>query len=171
MFQENALFLIILCNFIDENMKTRFICPSCSLYRAPILFIQKKDSSLQLCIDYKDFNKISRKNKYSLPLLTDLLDAPQKVQIYSKIDLRHAYHLVHIADGDEQKTTFHTCYGSFEQLVMLFGLTNTPAAFQWFMNNVFSDLVDACVVIYLDNILVYSMDKVKHTYQVKEVLY
>ena len=92
---------MILCNFIDENMKTRFICPSCSLYRAPILFIQKKDSSLQLCIDYKDFNKISRKNKYSLPLLTDLLDAPQKVQIYSKIDLRHAYHLVYIADGDE----------------------------------------------------------------------
>ena len=121
--------LCVLCNFIDENVKTEFICPSYSPHRAPILFVHKKDSSLWLYVDYRGLNKISRKDKYPLSLLTDLLNAPWKVQIYTKIDLRHAYHLVCIADGDKWKTTFCTCYGSFEWLVMPFGLTNTPTAF------------------------------------------
>ena len=82
-------------------MKTKFICPFYSLHKVLILFVCKEDSSLQLCIDYRGLNKISQRDKYPLPLLTDLLNVPQKVQIYTKIDLRHAYHLVHIANRDE----------------------------------------------------------------------
>ena len=162
--------LCALYDIIDKNMKTRFICPFHLSYEAPILFIQKKNGFLWLHIDYSSLNKISRKNKYSLPSLTDLLDILQKVQIYIKIDLRHAYHLVCIANGDKWKTTFHTCYSFFEWLIMLFGLTNAFTAFQQFMNDVFSDLIDICIVIYLDNILVYFTDEVEHTQQIREVL-
>jgi len=98
------------------------------------------------------------------------LDSPRKAQVYSKIDLRHAYHLVHIANGDEWKTAFKTCYGSFEWSVMPFGLTNAPAAFQRFMNNIFSDLLDVCVMIYLDDILIYLNNMSKHHRHMKEVL-
>ena len=100
----------------------------------------------------------------------DLLDVPQKARIYTKIDLQHAYHLVWIAEGDEWKTAFWTCYGSFEWLVMPFGLTNRPTAFQRFMNDIFGDLLDQCVVVYLDDILIYSDNPEQHTKHVWEVL-
>jgi hypothetical protein len=89
-------------------------------------------------MDFRGLNAITRKDKYPLPLITDLLDAPRAAQIYTKIDLKHAYHLVRIATGDEWKTAFRTCYGLFEWLVMPFGLTNAPAAFQHFVNDIFS---------------------------------
>ena len=110
------------------------------------------------------------KDCYPIPLLTDLLDAPRKAQIYSKIDLKNAYYLVCIAKGDEWKTTFRTHYGSFEWLVMLFGLSNAPSAFQRFMNEVFYDLLDVYVVIYFDDILIYSNNLEDHKKHVKEVL-
>ena len=90
--------------------------------------------------------------------------------MYTKIDLRHAYHSVRIADGEEWKTTFRTCYGSFEWLVIPFGLTNAPATFQRFMNDIFHDLLDICVVVYLDDILIYSEDMSQHQEHIKEVL-
>ena len=104
----------MLRDFIEENLHTGFIQPSRSLHGAPVLFVRKKDGSLQLCVDYQGLNKISRKDKYPLPLLTDLLDAPRKARLYTKIDLQHAYYLVCVADGDEWKTTFRICYESFE---------------------------------------------------------
>jgi len=110
------------------------------------------------------------KDCYPIPLLTDLLDAPRKAQIYSKIDLKNAYYLVCIAKGDEWKTTFRTHYGSFEWLVMLFGLSNAPSAFQRFMNEVFYDLLDVYVVIYFDDILIYSDNLEDHKKHMKEVL-
>ena len=116
--------------FIDKNLCTGFIQPSSSPHAAPVLFVKKKDGSLWLCIDFHGLNKISKKDRYPLPLISDLLDSPSCAKIYTKIDLRHAYHLVRIAPGDEWKTTFRTPYGSYEWLVMPFGLTNTPAAFQ-----------------------------------------
>lgn len=105
-----------------------------------------------------------------LPLLSDLLDAPQKAQLYTKINLHHAYYLVRIAEGDEWKTAFCTCYGSFEWLVMPFGLSNTPAAFQQFMNDIFSDMLDVLVIVYLDDILIYSNNPEDYKKHVKEVL-
>ena len=100
-----------------------------SPHGAPVLFIKKKDGSLRLCVDFRGLNKIMKKDQYPLPLISNLLDSLCKARIYTKINLRHVYHLVHIAKGDEWKTTFQTCYGAFKWSVMPFRLTNTPAAF------------------------------------------
>jgi hypothetical protein len=156
--------------FIEDNIRSGFIRPTNSLHRAPILFVRKKDGSLRLCVDYRGLNKITKKDRYPLPLISDLLDAPRKARTYTKIDLRHAYHLVCIAEGEEWKTAFRTHYGLFEWLVMPFGLSNAPTAFQRFMNNIFSDLLDVCVIVYLNNILIYSDNMSKHKKHVKEVL-
>src|SRR6266498_4718747 len=100
--------------FLDENLCIGFIRPSKSAHGTPILFIKKKDGSLRLCVDFCGLNHITKKDHYLLPLISDLLDTPGRARIYMKIDLRHAYHLVWIANGDEEKTTFRTRYGSFE---------------------------------------------------------
>jgi len=128
--------LSALQTFIDENLNTGFICPTASSHAAPVLFVKKKVGSLRLCVDFRGLNKITKKDRYPLPLISDLLDSPSHAKIYSKIDLWHTYHLVQIAPGDEWKTAFHTRYGSYEWLVMPFGLTNAPAAFQCFVNTI-----------------------------------
>jgi len=115
--------------FIEENLNMDFIRPTSSPHGVLVLFVKKKDGSLRLCVDFRGLNHISKKDCYPLPLISDLLDSPCKAQVYSKIDLHHAYHLVCITDGDEWKTAFRTRYGSFEWSVMPFGLTNVPAAF------------------------------------------
>ena len=116
--------------FIEENLNTGFIQPTSSPHGVLVLFVKKKDGSLCFCIDFCGLNHISKKDRYPLPLISDLLDLPHKAQVYSKINLRHTYHLVHIANGDEWKTAFRTCYESFEWSVMSFGLTNASVAFQ-----------------------------------------
>jgi len=160
----------MLKEFIDKNLTNGFIRSTSLPHGAPVLFVKKKDGSLWLCIDFHGLNKITKKDQYPLPLISDLLDFPCKARIYTKIDLQHAYHLVRITEGDEWKTAFWTCYGTFKWSVMPFGLTNTPAAFQRFMNDVFSNLLDVCVVVYLDDILIYSNDITQHQKHVKEVL-
>ena len=100
--------------FIEENLNMGFIQPTLSPHSALVLFVKKKDDSLRLCVDFHGLNHIFKKNCYSLPLISNLLDLPCKAQVYSKIDLRYAYHLVRIADGDEWKTAFRTCYELFE---------------------------------------------------------
>ena len=167
----SVLELKTLQEFIEENLKSGLICPSCSSCSSPVLFVQKKDDSLCLCIDYKELNKITCKNCYPIPLISDLLDFPKKTRVYSKIDLHNTYHLVHIAKGDEWKTTFCTCYSFIEWLVMPFELSNTPFAFQQLMNKVFADFLNVSVVIYLDDILIYSDNLLEHKKHVKEVLY
>jgi len=163
--------LSALRTFIDENITTGFIRPTASSHAAPVLFIKKKDGSLCLCVDFRGLNKITKKDRYPLPLISDLLDSPSRAKIYSKINLRHAYHLVRIAPGDEWKTAFRTCYGSYEWLVMPFGLTNAPAAFQRFVNTICADMLDVCVIVYLDDILIYSEDMESHQQHVREVLH
>jgi len=156
--------------FIDENLTNGFIRSTLSPHRAPVLFVKKKDGSLWLYVDFRRLNRIMKKDRYPLPLISDLLDSLRKARIYTKINLRHVYYLVHIAEGDKWKTAFRTHYGAFKWSVMLFGLTNALAAFQRFMNDVFSDLLDVCVVVYLDDILIYSNDIMQHQSHVKEVL-
>jgi len=163
--------LSTLQTFINENLNTGFIRPTASSHAAPVLFVKKKDGSLCLCIDFRGLNKITKKDHYPLPLISDLLDSPSCAKIYSKIDLWHMYHLVWIAPGDEWKTAFRTRYGSYEWLVMPFGLTNTPAAFQRFVNTVFADMLDVCIIVYLNDILIYSEDMESHQQHVWEVLH
>ena len=107
-------------------------------------------------------NCISKKNCYPLLLISNLLDSPHKAQVYTKIYLHYAYYLVYIANSDEWKTTFRTYYRSFKWSIMSFGLTNAPMAFQQFINNIFSNLLDVCIMIYLNDILIYSNNMSKH---------
>jgi len=116
--------------FIEKNLNISFIQPTSSLYGTPVLFIKKKDSSLHLCINFCDLDCISKKDCYPLLLISDLLDLSYKAQIYSKINLYYAYHLVHIANGDKWKTAFRIYYRSFEWSVISFSLTNTFVVFQ-----------------------------------------
>lgn len=161
---------LALREFLDENLKNDFIRPSQSPAGAPILFIKKKDGSLRLAVDYRGLNKVTRKDRYPLPLIPDLLDRLRSARVFTKLDLCGAYNLVRIADGDEWKTAFRTRYGSYEFQVMHYGLTNAPASFQRFMNDVFKDITDVCVVVYLDDILIYSDNPDEHLKHVREVL-
>ena len=125
---------------------------------------------LWLCVNFHALNKVTKKDRYPLPLISDLLDAPRKARIYSKIHLCHAYHLVRIAKGDEWKTVFKTCYGSYEWLVMPFGLTTSVAAFQRFINDILGDLLDKCIMVYLDDILIYSDNLKEHKEHIRKLL-
>ena len=147
-----------------------FIWPISSSHGILVLFIKKKDGLLCLCVNFHSLNCISKKDCYPLSLISNLLDLPCKAQVYTKINLCYAYHLFCITKGDEWKTIFRTCYRSFEWSVIPFSLTNTLIVFQQFMNNIFSDLLNICVIIHLDNILIYSNNMFKHHQHVKEVL-
>ena len=161
---------LALKQFIEENLSSGLIRPSQSSAGAPILFIKKKDGTLRLAVDYRGLNRITKKDRYPLLLIPNLLDRLRSATIFTKIDLRRAYNLVCIAEGDEWKTAFRTRFGSYEFLVMHYGLTNAPASFQRFMNDVFKDMLDVCVVVYLDDILIYSRNAADHTRHVQEVL-
>jgi len=156
--------------FIKENLNIGFIQPTSSLHGAPVLFIKKKDCSLHLCVNFHSLNHIFKKNHYLLLLISSLLDLPHKAWVYLKIDLHYDYNLVHIAGSDEWKTAFRTCYRLFEWSIMPFSFTNALMAFQQFMNNIFFNLLDVCIVIYLDDILIYSNNMSEHHWHVKEVL-
>src|SRR5258705_919478 len=162
--------LAALREFLEEHTWNGFICPTKSLWGAPVLFVKKKDGSLRLCVDFCTLNKVMEKDHYLLPLITDLLNALGPARIYMKIDLKHTYHLVHIAEGDESKMAFQTRYGSFEWRVMPFGLSNAPAAFQRFINDILGDLLDVCTIGYLDDILIYSDSLDKHKDHVRDEL-
>jgi RNase H-like domain found in reverse transcriptase/Reverse transcriptase (RNA-dependent DNA polymerase)/Integrase zinc binding domain/Ty3 transposon capsid-like protein/Chromo (CHRromatin Organisation MOdifier) domain len=159
-----------LSEYLDENLKKGFIHPSTSPAGAPILFAKKKDGSLRLCVDYRGLNKVTVKNRYPLPLIHELLDRLQGAKIFTKLDLRGAYNLVRIAAGDEWKTAFRTRYGHFEYMVMPFGLTNAPATFQALMNDTLREFLDVFVIVYLDDILVFSINETEHITHVTKVL-
>src|SRR5258705_3178611 len=148
--------LSTLREFLEENIKNSFICPSKSPWGSPVLFVKKKDGSLCLCVDFRTLNRVTEKDCYPLPLIPDLLNSLGPARIYSKINLKHAYHLVQIAEGDEPKTAFCMYYRSYEWRVMPFSLTNAPAVFQRFINEVLGNLLDVCMVGYIDDILIYS---------------
>ncbi|SPC63847.1 uncharacterized protein UHOD_11348 [Ustilago sp. UG-2017b] len=156
--------------YLEENLAKGFISPSDSPAASPILFVKKKDGSLRLCVDYRGLNRITICNCYLLPLIDKLLDRLHEAWFFTRIDLRGAYNLFRIAKGDKWKTAFRTRYGLFQYNVMPFGLTNAPASFQHLMNDTFKDMLDRSLIIYLDDLLIYSSTLKQHQGHVSAVL-
>ena len=157
-------------NYLDEMLEKGFIQPSSSPAGAPILFAKKKDGSLRLCVDYRGLNDVTVKNRYALPLIHELMDRLEGMKYVTKLDLRGAYNLIRIKKGEEWKTAFRTRYGHFEYRVMPFGLTNAPASFQALLNSVLRQFLDKFVVVYLDDILIFSKTLAEHVQHVRKVL-
>src|SRR5437016_1445374 len=155
---------------LQELTDHGFIQPSKSPYGAPVLFVKKKDGSIRMCIDYRALNKITIKNKYPLPRIDELLDRLQGAKYFSKIDLRSGYHQVRIHEDDVPKTEFRTRYGHFEYLVVPFGLTNAPATFMHLMQLIFHKHLDDFVIVFLDDILIFSKTKEEHEEHIRKVL-
>lgn len=156
--------------YVEENLAKGFIRHSMSPAGAPVLFVKKKDGSLRLCVDYRGLNSVTIKNRYPLPLIDQLLSVLSAARVFTKIDLRGAYNLLRIRAGDEWKTAFRTSHGLFEYTVMPFGLANAPASFQHLMNDTFREQLDQFVVVYLDDILIFSPNQALHDDHVKLVL-
>jgi hypothetical protein len=154
---------------LDDLLAKGFIRPSNSPWGAPVLFAPKKDGGLRFCIDYRGPNKQTVKNAYPLPRADDLIDQLHGARFFSKIDLRSGYWQIPIDPSDEAKTAFWTRYGHFEWLVLPFGLTNAPAAFMDFTHKVFQDLLNKGVVIFLDDIVIYSESAEEHERLLREV--
>uniref|UniRef100_A0A674P365 Gypsy retrotransposon integrase-like protein 1 n=1 Tax=Takifugu rubripes TaxID=31033 RepID=A0A674P365_TAKRU len=156
-------------NYIGESLASGLIRPSSSPVGAGFFFVQK-DGTLRPCIDYRSLNEITIKNKYPLPLLDAAFAPLHRAKVFSKLDLRSAYHLVRIREGDEWKTAFNTPLGHFEYLVMPFGLTNAPAVFQALINDVLRDMLNKFIFVYLDDILIFSESEEEHVQHVRLVL-
>ncbi|KAI3704519.1 hypothetical protein L1987_74741 [Smallanthus sonchifolius] len=159
-----------LSNQLQELLDKGFIRPSFSPWGAPVLFVKKKDGTFRMCIDYRELNKLTIKNRYPLPRIDDLFDQLQGSSFYSKIDLHSGYHQLRIQEEDVPKTAFRTRYGHYEFLVMPFGLTNAPAVFMDLMNRVCKPYLDKFVIVFIDDILIYSRTKEDHEHHLKLIL-
>ena len=166
----NAEKMQALREYIDTNEKRGWIRASTSPAGAPIHFVNKKDGGLRLCVDYRRLNDITIKDRTPLPLIGESLDQLSKATIYTKLDIKDAYHNLRIAEGDEWKTAFRTRYGLYEYCVMPFGLTNAPASFQRWMNEILSEYLDIFCVAYLDDILIFSNNLEEHRRHVRTIL-
>jgi CxxC motif-containing protein len=148
--------LVELKEHIKELLEKGFICPSSSSWGAPVIFVPKKDGTQRLCVDYHALNVVTVKKKCPLPRIDDLFDQLRGACVFSKIDLRSGYHQLKIRECDILKTAFVSRYGLYEYTVMSFGLTNAPAYFMYLMNKVFMQYLDKFVMVFIDDILVYS---------------
>ena len=147
---------------LQELLEKKFIRVSTSPWGAPILFVKKKDGSFRMCIDYRKLNQVTIKNKYPLPRIDDLLDQLGGATVFSKIYLRSGYYQLKIKDKDVMNTTFRSRYGHYEVLVMQFELTNAPATFMDMMSRIFQPCIDQFVIVFIDDILIYSSDEENH---------
>ncbi|GJW82243.1 putative reverse transcriptase domain-containing protein [Tanacetum coccineum] len=155
---------------LKELSDKGFIRPSSSPWGAPVLFVKKKDGSFRMCIDYRELNKLTVKNRYPLPRIDDLFDQLQGSSIYSKINMRSGYHQLRVREEDIPKTAFQTWYGHYEFQVMPFGLTNALAVFMDLMNRVCKPFLDKFVIVFIDDIIIYSKNKKEHEEHLKAVL-
>ncbi|KAH9270629.1 hypothetical protein BASA83_007236 [Batrachochytrium salamandrivorans] len=159
----------VMQDWIKENLKKGYIRNSSSPHGAPCFFVKQKDK-LRLCMDYRGLNKNTVKDRNPIPLISEMLRTLSSGKVFTTLDLRGAYNLLRIKDGDEQKTSFITKYGQFEFLVMPFGLANAPAQFQRMMNSLFQDMISKFVLVYLDDIVIYSDNLKDHKTHVRSVL-
>jgi hypothetical protein len=155
---------------IRELLEKGFIHPSSSPWGAPVIFVPKKDGTQRLCVDYRALNEVTVKNKYPLPRIDDLFDQLRGACVFSKIDLWSGYHQLRVRECDIPKTAFVLRYGLYEFTVMSFGLTNAPAYFMYMMNTVFMEYLDKFIVVFIDDILVYSRNKKGHEGHLRLVL-
>jgi hypothetical protein len=155
---------------LEELLKKGYIRPSVSPWGALVLFVKKKDGTLSLCIEFRQLNKYTIKNKYPLPRIDDLFDQLRGENIFLKIDLRAGYHQVRIKEGDIYMTTFRTRYGHYEFVVVPFGLTNAPVVFMFLMNGIFMNYLDKFFIVFLDDILIYSKSEEEDEHHLRLVL-
>jgi hypothetical protein len=155
---------------LQDLLEKGFIRPSSSPWRCPAIFVKKKDQTLRMCMDYRPLNEVTIKNKYHLPQIDILFDQLIGARVFFKIDLRLGYHQIHIQPKDIPKISFTTRYGLFDYLVMSFGLTNVPAHFTYLMNSIFMPKVDKFVVVFIDDILIYSKNEEEHAKHLRIVL-
>jgi hypothetical protein len=155
---------------LNELLDKGYIRPSSSPWGCPALFVKKKDQSLRLCVDYQPLNAITIKNKYPLPRIDNLFDQLAGVRVCSNVNLRSGYHQIKIHPEDVPKTAFSTRYGLYEYLVMSFGLTNAPAHFMYLMNSVFMPELDKFVMVFIDDILIYSKNEEEHVQHLRVIL-
>ena len=156
--------------YLEENLARGWIRHSESPAASPIIFVPKKDGSLRLCVDYRGLNKITVKNRYPLPLISEILDRASNAKFFSKVDLKDAYYRIRMKKGEEWKTAFRTRYGLFEYLVMPMGLTNAPATFQHYIQHALRGCLDTFAIIYLNDILIFSPNRKSHTQHLRQVM-
>nr|KYP47695.1 Transposon Ty3-G Gag-Pol polyprotein [Cajanus cajan] len=162
--------LVELKGQLEDLLKKQLVRPSVSPWGVPVLLVKKKDGGSQLCVDYRQLNKLTIKNKYSLPRIDDLMDQLRGASVFSKIDLKSGYHQIRVKEGDIPKTIFRTRYGHYEYVVMPFGVTNAPAVFMDYMNRIFRPFLDKFVVVFIDDILIYSRTPEDHGEHLRLVL-
>nr|KYP41172.1 Transposon Ty3-G Gag-Pol polyprotein [Cajanus cajan] len=161
--------LVELKKQIEYLLEKQMVRPSVSPWGAPVLLVKKKDGGARLCVDYRQLNKLTIKNKYPLPRIDDLMDQLKGASVFSKIDLRSGYHQIRVKESDIPKTAFRTRYGHYEYVVMPFGVTNAPAVFMDYMNRIFRPFLDRFVVVFINDILVYSKLLEDHREHLKSV--
>jgi hypothetical protein len=155
---------------LGELQRGGFIRPRSSQWGAPVLFVENKDKSMRMCVDYHSLNEVTIKNKYPIPRIDDLFDQLKGSKYFLKVDLRSGYHQLKIRKSDIPKTAFVTRYGQYEFTVMSFGLTNAPTYFMNLMNKVFMEEMDKFVIVFIDDILVYSKSVEEHEQHLRVVL-
>jgi len=155
---------------LEELLEKQFIRPSVSPWGAPVLLVKKKDGCMRLCVDYRQLTKVTIKNRYPLLRIDDLMDQLVGAEVFSKIDLRLGYHQIRVKVEDISKTAFRTRYGHYEYSVMPFGVSNAPGVFMEYMNKIFHPLLDRFVVVFIDDILVYSKSEEEHVEHLRMVL-
>ena len=156
--------------YLASNLAKGFVISSKAPFASPVLFARKSDGSLRFCVDYRKLNALTKKNRYPLPLIDETLARLSKAKIFTKLDIRQAFHRIRMSPESEELTAFRTRYGLFQYKVLPFGLTNGPATFQSYINDTLMDLLDVVCTAYLDDVLIYSEDELQHEAHVKQVI-